>query len=210
MTKIDENGAQEITQTPEEPQEESIESQEVNEIKPAQEEVSANDTQEQTGISSEEASSETEGNFDFELPEGFEPGNYFESFRQVANELGLDQAKAQQLVSFWADVAKDVETSTKDAWQEARRDWATMTLKDSELGGNNLEHTFSMASKVVERFGNEGLREVLLETGLSNHPEVIRFIVSVGKSMGEDTFQNASHMGSGGEKTAAQLIYGRA
>lgn len=145
----------------------------------------------------------------FNIPEGFDPDPYADRFGEVALELGLGSEEAEKLVEFWNEVAGDLSAAREDAWSEARREWAEKTMRDREIGGANLERTIHLASRVVNTFGNEELKEVFRATGLGNHPEVVRFMARVGKAVGEDELHLGSHSPTGGQKTPAELIYGR-
>jgi len=146
---------------------------------------------------------------EFALPEGFTPSDYSDRFAEVASHLKLGSREAGTLMAFWAEVAKDVEDSRVDAWNDARRHWAHATMRDREMGGKNLSSTVGYAATAVNTFGTEGLKEVFRATGLGNHPEVVRFMAKVGRAMAEDPLLTGQPGGHGGPKSAAELIYGR-
>lgn len=145
----------------------------------------------------------------FSMPQGFDPGDYAERFSEVAGELNLKGEAAEKLLHFWAEVARDVEEGRSDAWREARKGWARETMKDAEIGGQNLNVSVSLAAKAVNSFGTEGLKEVFRVTGLGNHPEVVRFMARVGRALAEDSFHGGAYGSDGGAKSAAELIYGK-
>ena len=45
-----------------------------------------------------------------------------------------------------------------------------------------------MANKFIDRFGNDNVREVLNDTGLGNHPEVVAMFINAGKHFSDDKF----------------------
>lgn len=147
--------------------------------------------------------------FDFTLPDGFDPGDYLDEFKTLARELKLGREEAEKLVAFWAEVSGDIENAREEAWKEAGREWAHATARDPEVGGRNLEGAVRVAARVVNAFGSEGLKEVFRATGLGNHPEVVRFLMKVGRAMSEDTLLGASQAGRSRGASAAELIYGR-
>ena len=57
--------------------------------------------------------------------------------------------------------------------------WANAAHSDPELGGRAL----AAARQAVERFGGARLKQALEETGLGNHPEVIRAFYRIGRAM---------------------------
>lgn len=147
--------------------------------------------------------------YEFELPEGFDPGRHLEDFKDLARKMGLSHGIARELVGFWVNVAADAESEREDAWKTARREWAYMTARDPEIGGSRLPETVHLAQRVINTYGTEGLKELFRVTGLGNHPEVVRFFARVGRAMGEDGFHEGPPAAAGGRKTAAELIYGR-
>ena len=47
------------------------------------------------------------------------------------------------------------------------------------------------ARRAIERFGTPALRQLLNETGLGNHPEMVRLAVRVGRALAEDSVAGA-------------------
>lgn len=145
----------------------------------------------------------------FRMPGDFDPDPYGERFSEAAAELGLSGSGAEKLVRFWNEVAEDLAAAREDAWIQARREWAARTMRDREIGGANLDRTVQLASRVVNAYGSEELKEVFRATGLGNHPEVVRFMARVGRAVGEDELHLGSQTPTGGAKSPAELIYGR-
>ena len=57
---------------------------------------------------------------------------------------------------------------------------------DAEIGGDKLPENLAVARKALETFGTPELKALLNESGLGNHPEVIRFFYRSGKAISED------------------------
>ncbi len=67
-----------------------------------------------------------------------------------------------------------------------------------------------LAKRVVDRFGTDPLKKSLSESGLGNHPELVRLLVRIGKSMSEDQLVIAGHKPSETKKSAADILFGPA
>ena len=71
---------------------------------------------------------------------------------------------------------------------KARNEWADTSRADKEFGGEKLAENLATAKKAMDAFATPELRTLLDESGLGNHPEVIRMFYRTGKAMSEDRF----------------------
>ncbi len=60
--------------------------------------------------------------------------------------------------------------------------WAERARLDPEFGRNAFPAALYTARQAVERFGGERLRQVLDDTELGSHPEIIRTFWKIGKA----------------------------
>lgn len=124
--------------------------------------------------------------YEFKAPEGvtFDPA-VIGAFSEVAKELNLPQDQAQKVLDKMAPViaARQVEQL-----QAARIEWAEAAKVDKEFGGEKLAENLAVAKKALNAFGTPELRMLLEESGLGNHPEVIRVFYRAGKVISEDRF----------------------
>jgi hypothetical protein len=123
--------------------------------------------------------------YEFKMPEGMtaDPARA-EEFSAVAKELKLTQEQAQKLVDL--DVKRSQDQLTAHA--ETVKTWATELKADKEFGGDNLPATTTACKKVMDQFATPALREYLDASGLGNHPELVKFVANIGKSLSEDSF----------------------
>lgn len=124
--------------------------------------------------------------YEFKAPEGSELNSEVMSqFEGVAKELGLSQEAAQKVVDAMgpkiAAVQAAVIEQQKAAWTESAR-------TDKEFGGEKLNENLSMAKKALDAFGTPELRTLLNETGLGNHPEIIRAFFKAGQKISSGNF----------------------
>lgn len=144
--------------------------------------------------------------YEFEGPEGSAlDDQVIGKFSEVAKELNLSQDAAQKILS---SVAPVIQARQAEAIQEARNAWLSDAKADQEFGGEKLAENLSVAKKALDAFGTPELRSLLNETGLGNHPEMIRVLFRAGKAISEDRFVPAQ--GSGGPtggKDFAKSLY---
>ncbi len=85
--------------------------------------------------------------------------------------------------------------------------WAEQAKADKEIGGAVFEATVGKAKLALDKFGSPALRQALNDTGLGNHPELIRTFAAIGRAMGEDKLVIAAH-GGATTKSDAEIFYG--
>jgi len=101
-------------------------------------------------------------------------------------ELGLTQEQAQKLVDFQAKQVQAGSQSQVDAFNQLMDDWQDQSRNDKEFGGDKFDENVAVARNAIAKFGTPELKQLLEEHGVGNHPEVIRFMVKVGKLTAED------------------------
>lgn len=136
-------------------------------------------------------------NYDFKPPEGrnYDP-EVMKVYTEVAKELNLSQDAAQKLLS---KLGPPVEARQARELEQLRTVWTNDSKADTEFGGERLTENLAIAKKSLDQFGTPGLLSLLNESGLGNHPEIIRFFYRAGKAIGEDKFVGG---GQGGKNSA--------
>lgn len=125
--------------------------------------------------------------YEFKLPEGVKlEGAPLEELSGLAKELGLTQEQAQKVADLGAKQAQAMASQFSDQHKATVDEWATQTKSDKEIGGDALESNLGVAKKALDEFGSPELKKLLNESGLGNHPEVVRFFVKAGKAISED------------------------
>lgn len=132
--------------------------------------------------------------YEFAAPEGVQFDDaVIGAFSEVAKELNLPQDKAQKVLDKVSPVLAARQAEQFAAVQES---WAAQSKADKEFGGEKLTENLSVAKKALETFGTPELRQLLNDSGIGNHPEVVRLFYRAGKAISEDRFvsgQGASH-----------------
>ena len=119
------------------------------------------------------------------------------AFGEVAKELDLPQEAAQKVID---KVAPVMQAQQAKMVEQVKIDWANDAKADQEFGGENLNANLEVAKSSLKAFGTDALKSLLQESGLGNHPEVIRFMYRAGKAISEDGYvgnsQGANAKGS--------------
>lgn len=155
---------------------------------------------------------------DFTVPEDVElKGEMLDGLTAFAKAHNLNQAQAQALVDLGVKQAQTIADTFHAQVSETpialpavwAQKWSAQTTADPEIGGANLKPTMDLSRRVFATFASPGLVQFLNDTGLTHHPEIIRFVNAVGKVMSEDTLvttqggQNKPNSG----KSAAEVLY---
>jgi hypothetical protein len=124
--------------------------------------------------------------YEFKTPEGVQlDAEIVGEFEGIAKELGLPQEKAQRLVDLGAKMAQKHGASVQQHVEAAQTKWLDAAKSDKEFGGEKLQENLAVAQKAM-KFASPELKTLLNESKLGNHPEVIRWMIRVGKAMSED------------------------
>lgn len=143
------------------------------------------------------------GEYEFKAPEGreFDP-EVIAEYSAVAKELGLSQENAQKMLD---RIAPALEAKNQRIMQEARAEWADSARSDKEFGGQKLNESLATARKAIDQFGTPELRKLLDESGLGDHPEVIRAFWRAGKAISEDSYVVTGQQAPGPTDPAQRL-----
>lgn len=124
------------------------------------------------------------------------------AFAEVAKELGMTQENAQKVLDKMAPAISAQQTARIEA---AHQQWRESSIGDKEFGGEKLQENLVVAKKAMDTFGTPELKALLDESGLGNHPEVIRVFYRAGKAISEDGFVGKGNASKG--SLSAQSIY---
>lgn len=123
-------------------------------------------------------------------------------FKAVAKELNMTQDQAKTLIGLQARLYQ----SQAEAQQQQVETWANQVREDREIGGEKLQQNLTVAQKAIREFGDESLVSLLNESGLGNHPALVRFALKVGKALGSDTFVSGAQGAAAPSDPASRLF----
>lgn len=136
------------------------------------------------GDSKETAKPVAPEKYELTLPDGsLLDESVLERTAEIAKKQGLSNEQAQELLN-QKSVAVNEYVSALQARVES---WKTEVQNDKELGGAHFAKSVETAKRAVERFGTPEFQQALRDSGLGNHPEVVRVFKRIGEAMEDDT-----------------------
>jgi hypothetical protein len=137
-----------------------------------------------------------------------------EAATPVFRELGLSNEAANKLMPVAADFAKGITDRLNQQIvsevQASRKAWLDSARADPEIGGAHWNRTIATAASALDALGftrGSPFRVLLDESGLGNHPEMIRAFHKVGKAIGEDSNFTRGQSASSTRKGPAETLY---
>lgn len=136
--------------------------------------------------------------YDLKVPEGSTfDAEAFSAVEPTLREINLSNDQAQKLVDAYAGkvmpaLTKRANDAILNKAADQRKEWADAFEKDPDIGGAKKGDTLSAAARVFDHYGlkkGEGLRLLLDESGLGNHPDLIRVFAKIGADMAEGGFE---------------------
>jgi len=133
----------------------------------------------------------------------------------IFKELGLSNEQANKLIPLAAQMAQRIQDKANQEILASvatdRKAWLDTARADPEIGGANWDTTMQVSASALDQLGfpkGSPFRVLLNESGLGNHPEMIRAFAKVGKAIGEDSNFVRAESGAG-KKTHAQILFGK-
>lgn len=105
-------------------------------------------------------------------------------FAAVAKELGLSQEKAQKMFGVMRPAA---DKYVREEHMKRVEGWVKASQEDKEFGGSGFKANLGVAAKAYKEFATPELRQLLDQSGLGNHPEMIRLFYRIGQKVSQDT-----------------------
>lgn len=121
----------------------------------------------------------------------------------VAKEMGLSTEQAQKLL----DHREQAAVKQREAWTQQTQKWVDEVKADKEVGGQAFDANIALARGVIEKYGTPEFKAALNETGLGNHPELVRFMVKIGRASSEDGKLINGNPAAGANRTLAETMY---
>lgn len=126
-------------------------------------------------------------------------------FKTFAHKKGLTQGQAQELAQLYEYASRRGAQQAEEALVQQEAAFRKQCQVDPEIGGSKFDENLTYATRAVEAFSTPGLMHVLHTTGFGSHPEVVRFFVRVGKSLGEKPMPKGEEAAS--ESSLAELMF---
>lgn len=144
---------------------------------------------------------------DFVIPEGMTANpEALAEFQEFAKARNLSQKDAQEVLDYHSKEVAKLFTAQEEAWTEVKKGWVDTAKSDKEYGGTNFKENMKHVAVALKNLGTPELKDALDQTGLGDHPELVRFFYRVGKLVGEADFRTGNG-DSTGQKDAASVLY---
>jgi hypothetical protein len=127
-----------------------------------------------------------------------------DAFNKEAKEAGLTQKQALAMAR--VQMKANAEYATQIA--TVRKGWLDDARADETIGRQNWTGSIAAGRKAIAEFGSPKLSEFFKQTGIGAHPEMIRFMSNVGKTLGEGKVENGGGAATTQTKSAADVFYG--
>ena len=128
--------------------------------------------------------------YEIKLKEGMEIDQAaLDVFTPLLKELKVSQEGFDKIIDKYVPMIQSVQDKVRqdsiESYKKIIDEWKTETYK--ELGAN-AKTEIAYCGKALLKFGSDELRQVLNETGLGNHKELVKFMAKIGKTISEDAF----------------------
>jgi hypothetical protein len=141
--------------------------------------------------------------YEFVAPEGttLDEG-VVTAFSEVSKDIGLSQEAAQKVID---KLAPTLAARSAEATVQVKADLLAAAKADPEIGGDKFDSSVADAKVVIEACFKPEFKKFLDESGLGNHPEMIR-----GLAKASAAFKQDGHIPGGKKPTedkSAQSFY---
>lgn len=131
--------------------------------------------------------------YDVKAPEGMQiDTGLLDSVTPIFKELGITQEGAQKLVDAYAPYVKQASQAQHDAAMKSFDDQVESWGKETKsMLGPDAAKAMAPAARLINTFAGKeaaAFRQLLNDTGLGNHPVMVRFLINAGKSISQDSF----------------------
>lgn len=109
-------------------------------------------------------------------------------FETVARELNLTNDQANKLVPLAAALVQRSVDQQQAAHVTQVQKWLDESKADTEFGGDKFDTNVVAVRSAVARFATPQLKALMDQTGLGNHPEVVRLFYRIGNAIADDKF----------------------
>lgn len=148
-----------------------------------------NSTEQETGTEAEAAATdEGAGELEITLPDGVEfDAEILSDFKTMAKEAGLTSEGAGKFVALQGRLNEKAAEQAVQADAKRDTDWVSELKADPDFGGEHLKQTSMEAGSFLRQFGGESLAKELHDSGLGNHPGLIRMFARARRAIAEDS-----------------------
>lgn len=111
--------------------------------------------------------------------------NVLSTYTDLAKSMNISPDNAQKMLDQMAPAMQKANEAKLDA---VRAEWLQQSKNDPEFGGDKLEASLKVANKAFDALASPALKELLKDSGLANHPEMVRLFRKAGEMISTDQF----------------------
>lgn len=126
---------------------------------------------------------------------------------ETAKTQGLTNAQAQAALEAADNSIKSYVTRELERTKAEVPKWLDELKADKEYGGEKFNETVENARRVVDKYADKDFKDFLNNSGLGNHPMIVKMFSKLGRSFGEDHFKDGSAIVPKKGKTSAEILY---
>jgi hypothetical protein len=147
--------------------------------------------------------------YDLKVPEGMEIEDaYVKSVAEYAKKHSLTNDQAQSVLNRELNLRASIIKGHEEELEQNAETWLNASETDGEIGGEAFQENVTLAKRVIDKFATPAFVNALNETGLGNHPEVIRIFHRIGKNLKDDSIVFPKTEGGKQEKSLEEVFYG--
>lgn len=174
------------------------------------------DGEETEAAEGEEQPASVPESYELTPPEGFEAldPETVEFATPILKDLNLTNEQANKLMPVAGKLAERLQAMGQQQMlgeiTAQRKAWAQEAQGDPEIGGDKWNETTHLADKALNALGypkGSPFRSLLTDTGLDNHPEMIRAMRKVGELVSEDGDFVRGEIGTQVKKSREEVLY---
>lgn len=124
---------------------------------------------------------------------------------EYGKKAGLSQKAIDGIVGIQVDLNTRAQEAATKEWTETVKTWDKTAKADKEIGGAEYDANMGKAAAARDTFGSAEFNAWLDDTQLGSHPEMRRFLVRVGKAMGEGSAMPGGKVNT--TESAAEILY---
>jgi len=145
--------------------------------------------------------------YEFKYPEGYQVDDTaLTEYSTAFKELGLTNEQAQRLVDMDAKRSAGSNEAAVAAQAKQVETWIGELKNDPQFGGAQFEANVGIANKALGAFGSPELTQFFKESGLGNHPLLVKAFHNIGKQMGEGSIHKTTS-DQPAERSIAERMY---
>lgn len=146
---------------------------------------------------------------DPKLPDGYVlDKDVNDKFIEFAKANKLPQEMYQKGVDLWIEAAEKNKAETLGEWEKIKAGW----IDDSKKAfGKDFSKELGLSAKAIDRVfspeENTTFRELLKDSGIGNHPLMIKLCSFIGKAISEDRLIEGKSGPASGDKDPAEVMF---